>query len=150
MNLNALSKMIAEKKYFLKQLQLKLGDSGSIELQGEKETYLFDYQLGSSGMLAIYVASIFDSKQKYQTRYKTYPLIRVDVNGPPHMCEDGDLWENHIHIFTGSLNKSEMHTYKLEDYNPSLFQDLSGWNILYDFFKCCNISTDNVYLQEII
>ena len=150
MDSSTISKMIAEQKFFLKEFELKIGDIGSIELNGETESYIFDYQLGSTGMLAIYATSISDSKQKYQNRYKAHPLIRVDVNSAPHMCEDGELWENHINVFTGTLNQSEMHTYKLEDYNPALFQDLSGWNILYDFFKCCNINTDNVHLQEVI
>lgn len=150
MDSSTISKMIAEQKSFSKDFQLKMGDSGCIELNGETESYLFDYQIGSSGMFAIYATSISESKQKYQNRFKTHPLIRVDLNGAPHMCEDGQLWENHIHVFTGTLNQSEMHTYKLEDYDPDLFQDLTGWNVLYDFFKCCNINTDNVHLQEMI
>lgn len=149
MNTDTISEMLAEPKSFLKELQLKWGESGSIELTGQTESYLFDYQIGSTGILS-FAISVSDSKQKYQSRYKAHPLFRVDVNSPPHMCEDGSMWENHIHVFTGTLNQSEMHTYKLENYDPALFQDLSGWSILIDFFKCCNIKTENVHLQEMI
>lgn len=78
-------------------------------------------------------------KCKIQERYKTLPLIRIDIDSPPHRFKDGSRSSrNHIHIFNPTKDENE--TFDLEDFNVSLFKDISNFNnILFDFCTYCNI-----------
>lgn len=83
-------------------------------------------------------------KCKIQDRYKSLPLIRVDIDSPPHRFKDGSRSSrNHIHIF--NPNKNENDTFDLEDFNSILFKDISNFNsILFDFCSYCNIKIPNI------
>lgn len=146
--------MIKEPKTIINFKSLKMNSKGKLHVKGEKNDYVVDYQLGHLSSFAIYEATLYEeAKQKYQLRSKGVYLVRLDYNGPPHMCNDGKLWMNHIHVYQedDEFGQPVIKTYKLEDYSETEFKDLTGLHVLLDFFKICNIRLeDNVNIQEII
>lgn len=136
---------INTKKHFLNTFYFpKINSKGTNDLiDTSKNKYIFDFQFGSAGKLVITLLSI-EAKQKWQVRNATYPLIRVDVNSSPHMCDNGDLWKNHIHVFYPEGVK----VYKLEDYDKTLYNSLKPQDVIVGFFKQCNIEVENLTLQE--
>lgn len=78
-------------------------------------------------------------KAKMQERYKSLPLIRVDIDSPPHRFSDGHVTSrNHIHIF--NVDKNENDTYDLEEFDKVLFQKIDNFDDVFnDFCSYCNI-----------
>lgn len=83
-------------------------------------------------------------KCKIQDRYRSLPLIRVDIDSPPHRFKDGSTTSrNHIHIF--NPDKDENDTFNLEDFDATLFKNINNFSsILFDFCSYCNIQMPNV------
>lgn len=91
------------------------------------------------------------SKFKLQNRYtKTkLPLVRIDINSPPHMNPDGAIVSrNHIHIFkemdsdTGNLPWAyDLETFEEIKYDRSNIQFMDIFNA---FCEYCNIDIENV------
>ena len=141
MDKSTVDSLIKEEKVLLNLKPIKINSKGKFKLQGTINEFYLDYQLGEIGKFVIYQKTIDEAKKTYQTRIKSRFLIRVDINGPSHMCSDGQMWINHIHVYRGDdeYGQPMIDVYKLEDYNDCDFQDLSGVNALLDFFKICNI-----------
>lgn len=90
-------------------------------------------------------------KAKLQSRYvrNRLPLVRIDINSPPHINPDGrKLSRNHIHIFrecdndTGNLPWA----YELNDVFKTNF-DLKSLNFMSAFnliCKYCNIEAGDI------
>lgn len=133
------------KKHFLSEFSFpKINTKGENDLiDMQKNKYIFDFQFGSAGKLVITLLAI-EAKQKWQIRNGTLPLVRVDVNSSPHMCENGELWKNHIHVFYPDGTK----VYKLEDYDKILYKSLNPKDVILDFFKQCNVEIGNLSFQE--
>ena len=136
--------ILSLKKYFIAEFDFpKINSKGYKELvDAEKNKYTFDFQYGSAGSF-VFTLTAKEAKQKWQLRSGT-PLLRIDINGSPHMCENGDLWKNHIHIFYPDGTK----VYKLEDYSENLYKSMNSKDILIDFFKQCNIEITSLSFQE--
>lgn len=136
--------MLSLKKFFVSDFNFpKLNSKGVNELiDSEKNKYIFDFQFGSASKFVITLLAD-EAKQKWQLRSGT-PLLRVDVNSSPHMCENGELWKNHIHIFYPEGVK----VIKLEDYAEDYYKSLKPLDVLNDFFKQCNIQIKPLVVQE--
>ncbi len=153
MDKKAVDALIREEKVLVNYRPIKMNSKGKFKLKGEVNEFFFDYQLGETGKFVLYQKSIDEAKQTYQTRYKSKFLLRVDINGPAHMCSNGEMWTNHIHIFKGDneFGQPIIDVVKVEDYNGVEFQNISGINALLDFFKICNIRLEEgVSIQEVI
>lgn len=89
------------------------------------------------------------SKFKIQHRYATtkLPLVRIDINSPPHTNPDGcKLSRNHIHIYQETENDTGNLPWAYDLESIDLFAGISNdfMAIFYAFCKYCNISTDNI------
>ncbi|MCM1404373.1 MAG: hypothetical protein NC133_02630 [Prevotella sp.] len=137
-------KLLNSQKHFSTEFKFpKINSKGFNELlDKDKNKYVFDYQFGSAGAIVVALLSA-EAKQKWQLRYGT-PLIRIDINGAPHMLESGEQLVNHIHIFYPEGTK----VYKIEEYNNKMYQSLNPWDVLLDFFKQCNIEFKFPCMQE--
>ena len=91
------------------------------------------------------------SKLKIQTRYAVtkLPLVRIDVNSPPHINPDGTKTSrNHIHIYrqteydTGNLPWA----YDLEEVFefPNGMENINFMEVFYHFCEYCRIDTYNI------
>lgn len=141
------NKLMGMRKTFTNFRQPKSNTSGHLELKSETEEFIFDYQLGDVGHFILNY-KVSEPKQKHQLRYKSIPLVRVDINSQRHMCEDGQMYKDHIHIFKGdNLSSSSVETYELKSFNKSLFQNPNTVVIMQDFFKYCNIDLEENILQ---
>ena len=90
---------------------------------------------------------------KYKTQlrasaYKLHPMVRLEVNSPPHINPDGtQLSRNHIHIYDEIYGDSV--AYELLEILPQLNTNFSSINIFTNFCKYCNI-TINRDIQEVL
>lgn len=136
--------MLTLKKIFVSGFEFpKLNSRGTKDLMDdEKNKYILDFQYGSVGKFVITLLAD-KAKQKWQLRSGT-PLIRIDVNGSPHMLPDGEILKNHIHIFY----PDGVQVIKLEDYSDDLYKSLKPSDVLSDFFRQCNIQANCVIVQE--
>lgn len=91
------------------------------------------------------------SRFKLQNRYVVtkLPLVRIDIDSPPHMNPDGTKTSrNHIHIYretdndTGNLPWA----YDLETFEQIKFsrERINFMEVFMEFCEYCNISIDNV------
>ena len=135
-----------EKRYKDKFVQPGINSSGKqILTDSNNNEYFFDYQLGSAGKMVIAI-ELVDAKQKWQTRMSPNLLVRIDINAPAHMDKNGNLSENHIHIFYPSGTK----VYDLSNFDKELYKDLYPFAVLADFFKQNNIVlSDNEFIQGV-
>lgn len=136
-----------EKRFKEKFVQPVINTSKRLILtDSNKNEYYFDYQLGSAGHMVIAI-ELSEAKQKWQTRLPSNLLVRVDINSPAHMDDNGNLSKNHIHMFYPSGTK----VYDLSDFDESLYKDLNPFSVLIDFFKQNNIVlADNEFIQGVI
>lgn len=90
------------------------------------------------------------SKYKIQTRYEKtkLPLIRIELNGPPHMNPDGrKLSRNHIHIYRETENDTGNlpWAYDLSDFRDYDFgNDFDFSIIFFKFCDFCHIDSKNI------
>lgn len=154
MDKSTVDALIAEEKILLNYKPFKMNCKESFKLKGTKNDFVLDYQIGETGTLITFSKPIQEMKQKYQTRYKGPYLIRLEINARPHLCVDsGKLCKNHIHIYCGDdvCGNPIYNTYELDGFSKTEFKNLSGLNVLLDFFKICHIRLeDGVTIQEII
>lgn len=136
-----------EKKFKNKFVQPIINSTNrQILSDSNNNEYFFDYQLGSVGNMVIAI-ELVDAKQKWQTRLPNSLLVRVDINSPAHMDENGNLSKNHIHMFYPSGTK----VYDLSNFDETLYRDLSPFAVLVDFFKQNNIVLSNdEFIQGVI
>ena len=123
----------------------QINTKGTKELvDTSKNKYVFDYQLGSAGKFYIEL-SLKAAKQKWQLRNNSIPLVRIDINGAPHMCPDtGKVEKNHIHIYFPDGTKA----YEISQYDDNLYKNLNPYDILNDFFKHVHIQYSMGSVQE--
>lgn len=81
-----------------------------------------------------------EMKITMQNRYRSIPIVRIDVNSPPHLdIETGKYSSrNHIHFYNSELKKND--TYNLEDIEWFDLSDSSFNSILDKFCKKFNIN----------
>lgn len=89
------------------------------------------------------------SKFKLQHRYVTtkLPLVRIDINSPPHTNPDGHrVSRNHIHIYRETENDTGNlpWAYDLEDLDGFNGKSLDFMSIFYAFCEYCNIAADDI------
>ena len=143
--------LMNEEKVLLDFSVPKLNSRKTFTVKGTENDFLFDCQLGETGRFVLLTKPLGEMKQTHQTRYKNNFLIRVDLNAPPHFCENGELLKNHIHVYLGDdeNGKGKIKVYPLEQYDKILFKNLNGYNVMFDFFKLCNIKLPReVSIQE--
>lgn len=153
MDASVVDSLIKEEKLAVDFQLPKKNVKTQMELIGKTGKFVFDYQVGEIGKFVLSLKEMSETKQKYQTRFNSQFLIRVDVNASPHMCNDGKMYKNHIHIYRGDDNNGNpiVDVYNLDEYDFTHFQNLTSWNILFDFFEICNIKIpDGVVIQEAI
>lgn len=82
------------------------------------------------------------NKSKFQESYYKLPLIRIEIDAPPHTNPDGSCTgRNHIHIFREGAGLSW--AYDLSSISPNLFLDQGNFLSLFcDFCQYCNIEID--------
>ena len=91
------------------------------------------------------------SKFKLQNRYAQtkLPLVRIDIDSPPHMNPDGTkVSRNHIHIYkdmendTGNLPWA----YDLEGFDGVKFDsdNIQFMDVFISFCEYCHISIENI------
>ncbi|WP_341877632.1 DUF6978 family protein [Defluviitalea saccharophila] len=88
-------------------------------------------------------------KTKIQNRYIREPLIRLEIDAPPHQNPDGTKTSrNHIHIYKENYGLSW--AYDLSSFSKELFCDCNNFaNVFTDFCKYCNIKLQS-NLQGVI
>lgn len=120
------------------------GENATYDLisPGSNEKFLFD--IDRKGKIEL-------SKFKLQNRYgqTKLPLVRVDIDSPPHMNPDGTIVSrNHIHIFkemdsdTGNLPWA----YDLETFEKIKYdrKNIRFMDVFFAFCEYCNIDVENV------
>lgn len=131
--LSSLKQIIADNPVHFPQpgYELKL-DMQSMENNSDK----FILDINRKGRLKI-------TKCTYQTRYKnTLPLIRIDIDGPPHPNPDGTIVPcPHIHIYREGYDLKW--AYPL---NQKIITDSNDLlQVLIDFLEYNNITNINDY-----
>lgn len=127
---NILMKM---EKIFQKQFDLP-GPNESIKLDviSKDKTEKFHLDLDRRGKLELH-------KCKLQNRYQKEPIIRLEIDAPPHRNPDGTITSrNHIHIYREGYGLSW--AYDISTLDKNLFKNLLNFiDIFTNFCKYCNI-----------
>lgn len=105
------------------------GDSVHVPLLSadSKESFILDVRRGR----------IAFQKATYQNRaYEVIPLLRLDINGPPHRNpDDEEIPSPHLHIYREGYG--DKWAFSL----PQTIKNTNDlWETLYDFMGYCNIS----------
>ncbi len=80
-----------------------------------------------------------EMKITMQNRYRSIPIVRIDVNSPPHLDIETGTYSsrNHIHFYNSELKKNE--TYNLEDLEWFDLSDKSFCSMFNQFCERFNI-----------
>ena len=111
---------------------------------GEKDTIdLITNDLKEKLFLDINRQGRIELKVTIQNRYRTLPIIRVDIDGPPHMNLDGTYSSrNHIHFYNAETEQND--TYNLEDLEWFDAEDLSFISVFDQICSKFNIDINKV------
>ena len=129
--------LIKSKKEFQNDFELpRTNEKKSFELKTDYKNIKIFLDIHRSGRIELKKCTI-------QDRYKSVPLIRIDIDSPPHRDKNNNVSSrNHIHIYNPITNEND--TYNLEDFNDNIFNDISNFNnIFFDFCSYCNIKIPN-------
>lgn len=89
-------------------------------------------------MLDIDRKSKIELKVTMQNRYSAIPLVRIDLNSPPHMFPDGTRTaRDHIHFYNPITEEND--TMDLADFKEFDCTDLSFSSIFDQFCRIFNI-----------
>ncbi|EGT0000641.1 hypothetical protein I9Y31_002956 [Clostridium perfringens] len=90
-------------------------------------------------LMDIHRSGRIEMKITMQNRYRSIPIVRLDVNSPPHYDIETGTYSsrNHIHFYNSELEKNE--TYDLEELEWFDLSDKSFNSILDQFCKRFNI-----------
>lgn len=93
------------------------------------------------------------SKSKLQNRHvaSKEPLIRIEIDCPPHTNPDGESTSrNHIHVFKEGYDLSW--AFDLDDFHDVLFKNIHEFNqVFVDFCALCNIQLEKpTEIQSVI
>ncbi len=137
--------MKLKKKFVVNNSRLpKNGENALFDLISTEANEKFILDVDRRGRIEL-------SKFKLQNRYAStkLPLVRVDIDSPPHINPDGEiLSRNHIHIFreiendTGNLPWA----YNLETFADMNFvtKNIKFMDVFMAFCEYCNINVENV------
>ncbi len=111
---------------------------------GEKDTIdLITDDLKEKLFLDINRQGRIELKVTIQNRYRTLPIIRVDIDAPPHMNLDGTYSSrNHIHFYNAEIEQND--TYNLEDLEWFNTGDLSFISVFDQFCSKFNIDINKI------
>ena len=145
-------KLDKEQFEYLMSLSKQFKNTTNISLPAMQSNKVYDL-ISSTSLNEFYLdydrRGSLELKHKVQLRDKTYtanPLIRLEINTPPHINPDGKiLSRNHIHIYHEIYGDSM--AYELSDILPKLNRS-SPLSIFTDFCVYCNIIIDT-NLQEV-
>ncbi len=139
-NLLGLEKVFIKKNIYLPNN----GENNTFDLKSTSTSDKFLLDVDRRGKIEL-------SKFKIQNRYALtkLPLVRIDIDSPPHMNPDGTRTSrNHIHIYremdndTGNLPWA----YDLDEFNNIKFDknNIIFMDIFAGFCKYCNINISNI------
>ena len=137
----------------MKLQKIFIKDSIKLPLNGKKDTYdlksietndKFYLDVDRRGRLELV-------KFKLQNRYAItkLPLIRIDIDSPPHLNPDGTKTSrNHIHIYKELVNDTGNlpWAYDLKDFDGINFNEnnINFMEIFISFCEYCNIKLENI------
>lgn len=118
------------------------GSDGTYEVESTSTNDRFLLDVDRSSRIEL-------SKFKLQHRYTLtkLPLVRIDINSPPHTNPDGrKISRNHIHVYQETENDTGNlpWAYELEDIKIFNGKTLDFMSIFYAFCEYCNIETNNI------
>ena len=123
--------MYTEKIFKKKNIKLPLNDEKS-------SLELVTIDLKEKLMLDIDRKSKIELKVTLQNRYSTIPLVRIDLNSPPHMFSDGSRTaRDHIHFYNPTTEEND--TFDLIDFEEFDCTDLSFASVFDQFCRIFNI-----------
>lgn len=131
-------------KYFTKKniLLPSSGENDVFDLAARETTDKFFLDVDRRGKIEL--------KAKIQTRYALtkVPLVRIDLNSPPHMNPDGiKMSRNHIHIYKDTDFDTGNLPWAYELTSIGIFANDSPTDfmqIFYHFCEFCNIETNDM------
>lgn len=114
---------------------------------GEKSTIdLVTTDLKEKLFLDINRKGRIELKVTIQNRYKTIPIVRIDIDSPPHMHLDGTYSSrNHIHLYNAETKQNE--TYNLEELEWFNTENL---NFLSVFDQFCSKYNIDINIQGVL
>lgn len=123
--------MDTEKAFKKNNIKLPLNDEkASLELLTK--------DLKEKLMLDIDRKSKIELKVTLQNRYSTVPLVRIDLNSPPHMFPDGSRTaRDHIHFYNAKNQNYD--TFDLIKFKEFDCTDLSFASVFDQFCRIFNI-----------
>lgn len=128
--------MDTEKVFKKKNIKLPLNDE-------KTSLELITKDLKEKLMLDIDRKSKIELKVTLQNRYSTIPLVRVDLNSPPHMFPDGSRTSrDHIHFYNPTNGSND--TFDLVDFKKFDCTDLSFASIFDQFCRIFNIEAKTI------
>ncbi len=122
--------LYSDKFAIKKKLHLPLqNEKGKIELitYDKKEKIWLD--INRQGKIQL--------KVTIQNRYQSLPVVRLDIDSPPHFENGKYSSRNHIHIYNAKKQGND--TYDLEDLSWFNLDDLSFISVLNQFLNKYNI-----------
>lgn len=137
--------LLLNKQFVKSKVNLPIkGESNTFDIISKKTNDKFYLDIDRSGRIELF-------KLKIQTRYvlTKLPLVRVDVNSPPHLNPDGTKTSrNHIHVYRETINDTgnlpwayDLETFGIFSSNINFFDFMQ---VFYRFCEYCNIETYNI------
>ena len=119
----------------------QIGDNLNFGLHTNSTQDSFIFDLDRSGKIEL--------KFKNQLRKESILLVRMDINGPPHINPDGEAVSgSHIHIYKEGYGLKWAH--ELEEKLLTLPDKTNVLDIFRIFCDYCNISLENISIQGVI
>lgn len=139
-------------KEFQRLLSLKKTFTSDFELptENDKAYFILRTDTKESFQLNIERKNTYEVyKSKTQTAYYKEPLLRIEVDAPPHTNPDGTLiGRNHIHIYREGFGLRW--AYPLQDFHDIYFKDPFDFPVLFaDFCNYFNIE-NNFIIQGVL
>lgn len=132
-----MSIMIADQEFLrILHLQKTFNSRFRLPTENEKVFFLLHAQNGESFQLNIERRNTYEVyKSKTQSSYYKEPIIRLEVDAPPHTNPDGTtIGRNHIHIYREGF--SLRWAYPLETFHDFYFKNPFDFPELFEDF--CN------------
>ncbi len=116
----------------------KIGENISYDLISNNDNKKFKLDVDRK------TRSISLNKIKIQNRFDSIPLVRIDIDSPPHMNPDGVIIpRNHIHIYKEGYGLKW--AFNLDEFHNIYFKNINIFNNLFiDFCNFCNIDVSKL------
>ena len=119
-----------------------IGGKGKYKLITNDKEKTFHLDVDRSGRIVL--------KFKNQIRKDSLPLVRIDVNGPPHSNPDGQTVSGtHIHIYREGYSGLSW-AYELSDMFDRQFDETNVLDIFLHFCDYCNIKYEDINIQGVL